>query len=331
MNAPTVDPRHRKKVRSSPVLASLILGAGRICSSLPFLTTRRLGRLLGGAFARVPNTPRGVANLNLSLCFPKIREVDRERLVRRVMAENGAALLEMFSIWRWPVERLAALEDNVVGEEIFDRAVARGKGTILLVPHLGNWEYLAPFMNRRTRLFSLYRPPRIAELEDFIRSARERTGTVMVPASPEGMRPLFRALRDNHTVLILPDQEPLQAHGVHAPFFGVQALTMTLVSKVIRRTGCEALFVTSERSNRGFTVRFAEAPDGIAADNDAEAAAILNRGIESCVRPRLEQYLWTYKRFLTAPPGEPTPYRAIWSRRRLRRNPWPPVRTDSAT
>jgi KDO2-lipid IV(A) lauroyltransferase len=314
----------RKVVRSSPVQARLILGLGRLVSSLPFAWTRRLGRALGGACARFPNTLRAVADLNLSLCFPEMPGEERRRLVRRVLAENGATVLEMFPVWRWPGERLRGLEDGVEGLEHFERTIAEGRGTVLLAPHLGNWEFLNTFMMRHTQLVSLYRPPRIAELEAFMRRARERTGCIMVPATPAGMRPLLRALRANQTVLILPDQEPLRAHGVHAPFFGVPALTMTLACKILRRTGSTALLVTSVRSSGGFRICFTQPPDGLADSDDVHAASALNRGVEACVRRRPEQYLWTYKRFLSAPPGEPTPYRAIWSRRRLRRNPWPP-------
>ncbi len=281
--------------------------------------------MAGGALAKVPNPLRAVADLNLRLCFPDLTEEDRRRLVRRVLAENSATVLEMSSIWRWPADKLRRLENGVEGLDLLERAISRGAGTLLLSPHLGNWEFLNAFMMRHTQLVSLYRPPRIAELDDFMRRARERTGCIMVPATPAGMRPLLKALHSNYTVLILPDQEPLPAHGVHAPFFGVPALTMTLVSRILGRTGCEALFVTAERcSEGGFRIRFQQPPEGLADPDEERAAASLNRGVETCVRRCPEQYLWTYKRFMSAPPGEPTPYRAIWSRRRLRHNPWPP-------
>ncbi len=324
VNASSTPDGRQKRVRPSPLLARLILTVGWCASKLPFFWTRWLGRMVGRIGAVVPTTPRAVADLNLKLCFPDISDAERRTLVRRVLAENGAMILEMFAIWRWPAERLAKLRDGVEGWALFERAMAQGRGIVLLSPHIGNWEFLSSFMAERTQLVGLYRPPRIAELDDFIRRARERTGSIMVPATPAGMRPVFRALRANQTVFILPDQEPLPAHGVHAPFFGVPALTMTLVSRILRRTGSEVLFVTIERSTGGFRCCFHEPPDGLADPDEVVAATSLNRGVEACVRRRPEQYLWTYKRFLSAPPGEPTPYRAIWSKRRLRRNPWPP-------
>jgi KDO2-lipid IV(A) lauroyltransferase len=311
-------------VRSSPVLARLILGVGRLTSRLPMAWSRRFGRTAGAALARGPSTLRKVVELNLRLCFPDMSDRDRVLLSRRALAENAATMVELASVWRWPMARLERLDDGVEGRPLYREAAASGRGVLLLVPHLGNWEFLNVVLARHSRPVALYRPPRIAELDGFIRRARERTGALMVPATPGGLRPILRALRSGGTVVILPDQEPLRAHGVHAPFFGVPALTMTLVAQILRRTGSEPLFASCERTAAGFRTRFRPPPEGLDDADDVAAAASLNRGVEACVRELPEQYLWTYKRFLTAPPGEPTPYRAIWSRRRLRRHPWPP-------
>jgi KDO2-lipid IV(A) lauroyltransferase len=325
MNQPAPARTGRKTVRSAPITASLILGATRICSALPFAWSRRLGRLAGAGLAAVPSTMRKVVDLNLRLCFPQMPDDERRALVARVLAENAATMVELASIWRWPSGRLLELVDGIDGWELFERARSGGRGTLLLLPHLGNWEFPNAFMMQHTQIVSLYRPPRIAELDGFMRHARERTGATMVPASAAGMRPLLRALRDDRTVVIFPDQEPMQAHGVHAPFFGVPALTMTLVAQLIRRTGCGVLFGIAERTRRGFRMRGISPPGGLDDADDVAAATALNQGIEACVQCRPEQYFWSYKRFMTAPPGEPTPYRAMWSPRRLRENPWPPT------
>ncbi len=316
----------RKFVKSSPWLARLAATFLRGAARLPIARAQGCGRLLGTLCARLPNELRAVSDLNLRLCFPELPAAERRRLVRRSLEETGKSTLELAAMWRWPAERLAGLEAGVEGEELLGEALESGRGTVLLAPHLGNWEFLNHFLMRRLQLVCLYRPPRVAELDSVLRRARERTGCVMVPASPAGLRPLVETLRAGGPILILPDQEPLKAHGVHAPFFGVPALTMTLVSRLLRRTGAGALYVFAQRRDDGrFRVRFRAAPEGLDDGDEVRAAARLNRGVEGCVRLCPEQYLWSYKRFMTAPPGEPTPYRAIWSQRRLKRNPWPPL------
>ncbi len=290
------------------------LGCG---ACLPISWARSLGRLLGGVCGRLPNELREVTSLNLELCFPELSADQRWRLVRHSLEETGKAALELGAMWRWPVERLEKLEAGVEGEELLTEAMAGDRGTILLAPHLGNWEFLNHFLMRRAQLVCLYRPPRIAELDAFMLEARGRTGCISAPATRGGVRRVLRALRAGELVLILPDQEPLKSYGVSAPFFGVPALTMTLVSRILERTDATALYVFAERRPAGkFRVRFLKAPDGMADADKATAAARLNRGVEACVRLCPEQYLWSYKRFKTTPPGEPTPYHLIRGRRR---------------
>ncbi len=316
----------RKFVKSSPWLARLATAFLGGASHLPIARAQAWGRRLGALYARLPTELRAVCDLNLRLCFPDLPAAERRRLVRQSLEETGKSTFELAAMWRWPAGRLARLEAGVEGEELLRAALDSGRGTVLLAPHLGNWEFLNHFLMRRLQLVCLYRPPRVAELDGFVRRARGRTGCILVPATPAGLRPLLTTLRGGRPILILPDQEPLKAHGVHAPFFGVPALTMTLVSRLLRRTGSGALYVFAQRQSDGrFRVRFRPPPAGLTDADEVRAAERLNRGVEACVELCPEQYLWSYKRFMTAPPGEPTPYRAIWSRRRVRKNPWRPA------
>ncbi len=307
----------RKAVKSSPWRAWLMRVFLGCFARLPISWARSLGRLLGGACGRLPNQLRDVTELNLKLCFPELSSAERRRMTRRSLEETGKAALELGAMWWWPAERLEELEDGVEGEELLTAAMAGGRGTILLAPHLGNWEFLNHFLMRRAQLVCLYRPPRVAELDSFMLEARGRTGCISAPATRGGVRRVLRALRTGELVLILPDQEPLKANGVSAPFFGVPALTMTLVSRILERTGATALYVFAERRPAGkFRVRFREALDGLVAADKVVAAAGLNSGVEACVRLCPEQYLWSYKRFRTTPPGVVSPYHEMRRRRR---------------
>lgn len=155
---------------------------------------------------------------------------------------------------------------------------------------------------RRT-LTIVYRPPRIAALEPLLLDVRGAAGVEQVRAAGAGVRTLYRRLAAGGTVGILPDQRPKAGDGVMAPFFGVPALTMVLVSRLARRTGATVVFGFAERlpHGSGFRLHFRLAPDGIADEDLEVACAALNRGVENCVRDAFEQYQWTYRRFPDAP------------------------------
>jgi KDO2-lipid IV(A) lauroyltransferase len=318
--------KESKAQRSSPLLATLAVLSIRLAGALPLPLARGLGAWLVGLAAHLPTEERAVSNLNLELCFPDLGDMDRRDLVRASLRHTGRTVFELAHLWQRPLDSLRALEGELIGGEHLERALASDRGALLLLPHLGNWEVLNHFLARRARLASLYREPRLKELDAYLLRRRQRTGIVMAPPTSSGLRTLLKTLKEGGAVLILPDQEPLKQHGVWAPFFGTPALTMTLATRLLKSSGATPLMGVAEREQDGrFTFRISPPAEDLASGSEEESAAALNRSIEACVRRRPEQYLWSYKRFKTAPPGEPTPYRAIWSRRRLRRNPFPPA------
>ena len=194
---------------------------------------------------------------------------------------------------------------EIRGLELVEAGLAGGKGVIVLAPHIGHWEFALISLNSRTPIMPLYRPPRIAELDDFIRESRERLGAELAPATAAGLRRFTRTLKQGRVVAILPDQEPLKKNGVFAPFFGHQALTMTLVGSLVRRYSPVVVICFAERTTKGrFRVHLRPGPDGLADPDPVVAATALNGAIEECAREFPAQYTWSYRRFKTRPPEE---------------------------
>lgn len=262
-----------------------------------------VGSCIGMLLLILPNRLREVSRRNVARCFPDSTASQRRSLVRRSLASTGRNVAEAGAMWRWPASRLSRLEAEAENEELLHRGMKGGKGVLLLAPHVGNWEFVSHFLTRRYPLLSLYRPPRIVELDELIRMSRQRLGAEMVPADGMGLRTFVRALGSGRLVAILPDQEPLKSHGVFAPFFGVDALTMTLVRSLVRRYQPAVVFAFAERVAGGrFRVRFLEPPEGLDHRDPLVAAARLNSGVEACVRLCPDQYMWSYRRFRTRPP-----------------------------
>lgn len=279
---------------------------------LPFRFVQGVGGLLGWLSAWVPNEHRDVSERNVRLCFPELPPREQRMLVRESLAEAGKTLTETFALWFGPVSRSLALVREVRGAEAFEAAVARGKGVLLISPHLGSWEVIGLHVGARHPMLCMYRPPRMEQLDAIIREGRQRTGTRIVPTDAHGIRALMQALKGGEVVGILPDQDPRDASGaVFAPFFGVQANTMTLISRLVAKSGAAPFFTFAERlpKGRGFILHLIPADPAIADTDPVRATTALNAGVEQCVRMAPEQYQWSYKRFRTRPEGEPRRYR----------------------
>jgi KDO2-lipid IV(A) lauroyltransferase len=295
----------QKVSKSSPVVAavlrSTIGGLGRL--SLP--GARRVGRGLGALLWRIPNQFRENSWGNIRRCFPELSQKQQAELVRKSLLSMALNIAEAGATFHWSIEHIAELEESAEGEALIEGSLEQGRGVLTLGPHVGNWEYLAHSLTRRYGLVSLYRPPRIAELDTYLRQRRERLGAEMYPANAGGLRRLARALEQGKVVGILPDQEPLKQHGVFAPFFGVPALTMKLVAGLVRRYDPLVIYGFAQRTESGtFRIRVFTAPEGLGDPDDVRAATQLNQGVEQCVRFCPEQYMWSYRRFRTRPPEE---------------------------
>ena len=138
-----------------------------------------------------------------------------------------------------------------IDADLLHQAMKAGRGVILLGPHIGNWEFTSHYLANRYPFAAMYRPTRIREIDEALRKSRERIGAELVPATGTGLRRICRILKGGGLVGILPDQEPHKGHGVFAPFFGVPALTMTLVGDLHREFGSPVLFGWMERTAKG--------------------------------------------------------------------------------
>jgi KDO2-lipid IV(A) lauroyltransferase len=299
----------KKRSRSRPLYAAVNRGLLRAAALLPLGALRRLGRISGVVLAGYASREREVTRTNLELCWPELDAGARERLLRASLIETGQTLAEFPALWCWRAERLLALAREVRGEDRFLEARARG-GVLLLTPHLGAWEFSGLYVASRVPLTALYKPPPVAEMEQFYTSARQRTGARLVPADASGVRALHRALRDGEVAGVLPDQDPGRGSGIFVPYLGPLANTTTLVSKLLEKTGVPLFLCWSERVRGGFRVHFVEATEPELRSPDlAQAVTAMNRELERLVRSAPEQYLWSYKRFKNRPPGEVDPYR----------------------
>jgi KDO2-lipid IV(A) lauroyltransferase len=299
----------------------------RLASALLFALARLAGRLSWRWHARIAGCiawlwiatnarESRVALRNLELAFPGMAPGEREAMRRHVLRVTMRQLLETLRFWTRPhAENLALVRDDGDGS-LFDAAIASGRGVIVAAPHYGNWELLNQWLAARTPISILYAPPESRVGEEFLRRVRaagdDASRVTQVRAEAAGVRQLLRTLREGGVVGILPDQQPKGGDGEFAPFFGMPALTMTLLSRLAARSGaivvfawCERLPATDPASPPAFVVHVEPAPPDIASTTPGVGVRALNGMVESIARRDPAQYQWTYKRYSRQPRTNP--------------------------
>ena len=274
---------------------------------LPLRGVQAVGAFIGRTLYRIGNREKQITRVNLSLCYPDLDDAARERMVRQVLIEGGRSLAELGPCWLWPVDRVMGLITETVGLEHVDAADARGKGVVIIGPHMGAWEVAGVWVSQRYPGSPiLYRPPRIAGLAPLIVRARERAGSRLVPVGRRAVAELLSALHKGTGVGLLPDQEPKQGTGIFTPFFGIAAYTMVLCSRLVMKTDATPIFIVAERlpEAAGFRLHLIPAPEPLNVGSVEQSVTAMNRGVEACVSVNPNQFQWHYKRFNTRPPDE---------------------------
>lgn len=294
---------------SRPSPNRLLFALVWLVGSLPRPLMRALAASLARLYRLLALREWRVATRNLALCFPCMSEADRRSLALDSLRGAALTLLESLRFWSRPAAANRRWIGGVDGEELLDAALATDRGVLVAAPHLGNWELLNQYLASRAPLAIVYRAPRQAMLENLLLRGRGVDGVEQVRAEPAAVRTLLRRLQGGGMVGILPDQQPKSGEGEFAPFFGIPALTMTLLPRLARRTGARVLFAFARREDDGrFRIIIRAAEPAIADRDPAVATAALNRGVQACVEQAPAQYQWSYKRFSLRPEGEPKLY-----------------------
>jgi len=284
----------------------LIRGLLGLLGRLPFAWAGALGVGIGRLVYARGGRAVDNARANLALCFPEMSDERREHMVRDNLMETGRSLAHMVKIWAGPRRDWAPSVDESGFYDAARALIGRGRGLIIAMPHLGNWELIAYLASKVAPATALYRPPRQVFLDDLMREGRVRSGITPVPIDRQGLKALHGALQRGEIVGILPDQVPKAegASGVVAPFFGHRALTMTLVNRLVHRHQSAVLFCCAvyDPGQGRYRMHHFEGEAALADPSPELAAAALNRDVERCVRAFPAHYQWTYRRFLI--PGE---------------------------
>lgn len=275
----------------------------RLLSWLPLRVLHALGGGLGWLLSRLPNRERATTERNLAVCFPDMSDPVRAAMTRTSLQHTACTALEMGKAWLAPLPKTVALVRETEGHAEFLAAVSAGKGVILLAPHLSNWEIFGHFATQGITANFMYQPPRSAALDRLLKAGRTRGGVAMAPTTRKGVAQVLAALQRGELVGVLPDQVPTDRSGDFAPFFGQPAYTMTLVSKLARRTGAAVFCGFAQRlpAAAGFRAVFRPVEEAIRSADMSVSLTTMNRAVEECVQLAPEQYQWEYKRFRRQP------------------------------
>lgn len=124
--------------------------------------------------------------------------------------------------------------------EAVEPLLARGKGTIVILGHLGNWEILSTVFGKRTGRLHVVAQEMNNTIVDKWLLAKRTASSVKTIYTRRALRKMIDVLRADGIVAILIDQYS-HNHGTAAPLLGKEAKTVRTVAGLAVKTGCSVI------------------------------------------------------------------------------------------
>lgn len=269
---------------------------------LPLELVVRIGRAVGTAAWWTLGSYRKLVLRNLEIAFgaewseEKRGEVGRENFA--CFAANMAA-----GMW-WSKRHVRDLLEQVEveGIENFRRVTRAGRGAVVLLSHVGNWELAARLLPvlLECPTGSVYQRLGNAWMDREMRLKRTGEGLQLFERK-QGFHRAIEMIRSGGMVGVLADQHAGDA-GYWCPFFGRLASTTPLPATMALRSGGAVLScAVYSRPGGRWKMVLGEAIELPGRDVSAWTEQI-NREIERQIREQPQDWLWAHNRWKTPNP-----------------------------
>lgn len=245
-----------------------------------------------------------IIDKNLQMVYPHLSLLERERMAKQTLQNQALNIVESVKSWAMPVDWSITQIHTVHNQQLLLDGLANPNGMLAIVPHLGTWEIMNPWLNQFGSPTIMYKPVKGDRANAFALQGRERLNATLVPTDSSGVKAIFKTLKNGGFSIILPDHVPEPSGGVNVPFFGINCLTSTLAPKLASKTGCSLVGLTCVRreDKNGFDVYCDTLNDPNLWDKNVEVATTaLNQAMEKMINRFPSQYMWGYKRFKNVP------------------------------
>jgi KDO2-lipid IV(A) lauroyltransferase len=213
----------------------------RVAGFVPPAVSSFVARGAGAGLARIERNKREIVARNL-------RRVLGPAVSERTLARTIDAAFEYYALYYLESLRLPGLSAEAVdagltveGYDHLLTALAAGKGAMLVLPHLGGWEWAGRWVaDRGHHITVVAEPIQPPELFEWFVEMRSALGMTVVALGPNAGAVVARALRANEVVCLLADRD-VAGGGVPVTFFGEKTTMPAGAATLMLRTGAPIL------------------------------------------------------------------------------------------
>ena len=286
-----------------------LISFGWCVARLPLRMQYSVGRMVARTFFSLFRRRKAIVQLNLKLAFPELADEAHEELTSQTIDEFSRSMVETLFVWFRGVHSLLG-RVQVSGLERL-RGSDHTQGTILLGAHFASLDLCGSAVSLQSPFQITYRDIKNPVVNCIAVNRRRRDYERMYLATD--VKTMVSELRKGKTIWFASDQDMgTRKATCFAPFFGVEASTITTPFRLARLTGARVVLMTHTRDNESQTWDVALHPIELSDLAEPECyvadATNVNLVIEQVVRTHPAQYFWVHRRFKTKADGQRRDY-----------------------
>jgi len=241
---------------------------------------------------------RTVTETNLRNAFPEKSETEIQAITKAYFHYLCDLMLETFktlTISKKQALRHCRFHDTA----LFDRLHAEKKSIIIVLGHLGNWEWAGTSMTLDTdyQLYVIYHPLKDKNFDKLIYKMRTRFGTKLIPMK-NTLRDMIKNKAEVSATAFIADQTPSPANAYWTTFMNQDTPVFEGTEKVAMMMKYPVVFAWLKRTKRGYYEIYTE----LLIENSVgmkygEITEKFTRRLEEEIRNQPETWLWSHRRW----------------------------------
>ena len=279
----------------------ILIPMSGIFANLPRKVQFFFAQILGIIWFDVIRLRRKLVIENIGIAFPDWPMKKKISIGRQSVQHLCFSFFEYLIIYNYDSKDHSKFFE-IKNRHRVDNQLKGGKGALLMTLHLGAIDFaLVGFSGFGYKISATLKRIKNESIDKFVNDMRNKQGIKFI-ADRKNPFDIFRALKNNETVMFVMDQHMGRPHGIETQFFGKKAWTAAGLAAFAMKTEHAVIPVYNFRRADGKIEIDSLDPIELEVGQDREQTIKImtqkyNDALEKIIRLHPEQWLWVHRRW----------------------------------
>ena len=235
-----------------------------------------------------------ICHNNLSLAFPELNKLERNKIIKNMWFNYGGILAEYIFIKKIKYSKNIKVENQFILDSIKEKS----EPVIFVSGHFNNFELMAMHIEKSgIDLAAIYRPLNNKFLNPIMEQIRKpHICNKHIKKGISGTKEILRNFKNRTSIALMIDQRVSQ--GIKSKFFNKEALTTTIPAQFVKKFGAKVIPIYIEKTNEGyFKLKIFDPLNFDKKDSLEKITLDLNKTLEKMILKNPSQWIWTHNRW----------------------------------